>query len=454
VEGLIVRLQRFCIGIVLVSLLCSLSVQTGTAYSSIKTFDTSIVEWPVKIISSSDGGFAIAGTTYNRRYDFLLIKTDEYGRMNWIHTYGGEHSEFCNSFTECADGGFALVGRIPSSSDDSAWIVRTNSYGVHLWNLTIFEDEDTDSPELLDIIELPSGEIFAAGHIRNRLLNHTDAWLVNIDANGTLKWSKTYGEIYQHQLCKSLILCHNGDLLMAGDTANSVDNLKDFWMIRINSSGVLIWQKTYNRVGNEDFSSVIETYDGGFALTGVWEKDWYWSESERMFLLRTDSTGNLMWNRTYSGSEVDIGSNEVRQHESTTGRDMVECDDRGFAIVGATRIFANYFPKNIWLLRTDELGNPKWNYTIERNWRDSPVSMVKRENTGFAIVAGTRESDTLSEYDSEHDILLAILEDETPYTPPTTTTTPSSNGILPQAIMVAGASAVVLVILYYRYKRR
>ena len=81
-------------------------------------------------------------------------------------------------------------------------------------------------------------------------------------------------------------------------------------------------------------------------------------------------------------------------------------------MVGSTGAFVNDFTRDIWLLRTDEMGNPRWNYSIERDWRDHPVSMVKRENTDFAIVAETRESYTLSEYDSEHEILFVILEDE------------------------------------------
>ena len=269
-EGSTIKLQRNCVVIVVAVLLWSLSVQTSTAYWFTKTFDISNSEWPAKIITTSDGGFAIAGSVDIRERDFLLIKTDQYGRMNWIHTYGTDDREYGYGLTECAVGGFVLVGQI---LHDKAWIVRTDSYGAPLWNLTIFE-EDTSTAKLLDVIELPSGDLLAAGYIRSQLLNYTNAWLVNIDANGTLKWSKTFANSSQHQLFESIILCQNGDLLMAGDTANPSDNLQNLLMIRTTSSGDLIFSKTFNFVGNEDFWSAIETYDGGFVLTGSRDREW------------------------------------------------------------------------------------------------------------------------------------------------------------------------------------
>jgi hypothetical protein len=449
-EGYMIKFQGFCIVTILAILVSSSLVQTGAAVST-KVFDLSYADTPAKIISCSDGGFAIAGTALIKSSDFLLIRTDQYGRMNWIHVYGGQGGEVCNSLAECADGGFVLVGQMLSISEESAWIIRVSSNGVPLWNLTIPKDEDTSSAELLDVIELPSGEIFAAGDIRSRQLNHTDAWLMDIDANGTLKWSKTYGQEYQHQICKSLILCQNGDVLMAGDTANDANNLEDFWMLRITSAGFPLWQRTFNRVGNENFDSVIETHNGGFALAGYWARSWWESETERMFLLRTDSAGNFMWNRTYSGSKVHPDPDNSPRPEQTRGADVVECADEGFAVVGSTNSFAINF-SNIWLVRTDSNGNPIWNNTLERNWFDYPVSMAKRENTSFAIIAETRENIT----SMESDILLTFLSDEAPYSLSTTTSTLSSNGFVAQAlaVLVTGTGAAVLVILCYRYKRK
>lgn len=446
---MIIRLQGLCAGIVLVALLCSLFSQTGTAYHPAGTFSISHIEWPVEIIPCGNGGFAIAGTAFIAHYCFLLIKTDRFGGLDWIHTYRTDEHALCNGLTGCADGGFVLVGQL---LHDRGWIVRTDSYGATLWNLTVTE-EDTSEAELTDVIELSNGNVLAAGFIRSTLLNHTDAWLVNVDENGTVIWSKTYGKEYQHQLCKSLILCDNGDLLLVGDTANSAYGLQDFWMLRTTGSGTRLWQKTFHLAGNEDFHSAIETYDGGFVLTGSWEDGWIGHWDLRMFLLRTDSMGNLMWNRTYSGSKEHVGVNEFHSAEITAGRDVVECGDKGFAILGATNSFANYFPKNIWLVRTDEYGSPIWNYTMTTDSSDSPVSMTRLGNTSFAVVAETRES--LISY--EHDIFFTTLYDEAPYTPSTTTTTQGTHDILMEAAVVIGgigAGAVFALVIYHIYKRR
>ncbi len=444
-EGLDIYSRRIGVILAIVVLLCSLSISTSTAYNSVDTFDTSRLEWPNKIITCSDGGFAIAGDTNIRGYDFLLIKTDRYGRMNWIHTYGAENNEFALGLTECEDGGFVLVGYIQHGK---GWIVRTDSNGALLWNLTITE-ENTSSAYLQDVIEMPNGDISAAGYIRSELLNYTTSWLVNIDANGTLKSSMTYGNTSQHQLCKSLILCQNGDLLMVGDTANNGYNLQNIFMIRTNSSGDPIWQRTFNQRGNEDFGSAIETHSGGFAITGAWDDGQNWQYT--MFLLKTDSSGNLMWNMTYNGSGVYLDPEDHLSDESTAGRDVIECENNGFAILGATNSYANYFPNNIWFVRTDENGIPSWNYTLVREYSDSPSSMAKRDDGHFAVVASTRENMISSEYD----ILLVTLNDEAPYTSSTTTSTQEPDVAFQNITIIIGTgTSIVIVVAIFRYRTK
>ena len=238
--------------------------------------------------------------------------------------------------------------------------------------------------------------------------------------------------------------------MLLGDTANNGNNLQNFWMIRVSDSGSLIWQKTFERQGNEYFRSAIETHDGGFVLTGMWDGASSWNY--RMFLLRTDSGGNIIWNRTYSESTVDIGPDEDRTGEMTAGVDVLECEDNGFVVAGATNSFANYFPNNIWIVRTDEDGNSLWNVTRESDYSDNPESMAKSRSGELVIVASTRESVTSSDYD----ILLAFAENDAPVIQ-TTTSTPqgnSTNAILSTLAIVAGGLGIMsLIVLYIRRKK-
>ena len=431
--------------LVIAILFLSGTVQTISGYSYSRTINIARIELPKDLVACRDGGFAIVSSTYMRSYDFVLIKTDSGGYLEWLHTYGTHSSEYVEALAECSDGGFLLGGRI---EHDNPWIVRTDADGKQLWNQSV-NPINTDNLKLLDIKELPSGEILVAGSHRDGEANHTDAWLAKLRTNGTLLWSETYGNISQHQICKSLILCQNGDFMLLGDTANNGYNLQNLWMLRMTDSGQVIWQKTFIKDGNEAFSAATEASSGGFAITGTWDDGWNWEY--RMFLLRINSSGTLMWNKNYTGSEQHLDPGEPVRDEATAGRDVIECDDHGFVILGATNSFDSFFPKNIWVVRTNEFGVPLWINTVKRDSSESPKSIAKRtQYEDFIVLSHTRESVISNEYD----ILLTFIDDEAPDTPTTTTTTELNEIYALTIAGVVSAGAIAVIVLYfYRVKR-
>ncbi|MFW9845018.1 MAG: hypothetical protein ACFFEV_10615, partial [Candidatus Thorarchaeota archaeon] len=360
---------------------------------------------------------------------------------DWLHTYGTNSHEYLEAIAECSDGGFLLGGRIEHSYP---WIVRTDVDGKQLWNQSL-DPDDTDYVELYDIKELQSGEIIVAGVHRSQEANYTQAWLAKLDTNGTVMWSKIFSDITQHQICKSLILCQNGDFLLLGDTANSGYNLQNLWMLRTTDAGHIIWQKTFIKEGNEEFWAATETYEGGIVITGSLST--YGSSGYTMSLLKTNSSGSLLWNKTYSGNEAQIDVDEHISGISTDGRDVIECDDNGLALVGRV---SGSNKANIWLIRTDEFGTHLWNKTVHRSIVDSPVAIaIRQQYEDFIVLSETRE-DTVS---SEPDILLTFIDDEAPITPTTTTTTTTTgNGqfdvVVFAGIISAAAMFVIVLILY------
>ncbi|MHA1615026.1 MAG: hypothetical protein ACTSYJ_09290 [Candidatus Thorarchaeota archaeon] len=431
--------------LVIAILFLSGTVQTISGYSYSRTFDLSNYDLPRDLVVCNDGGFAIAGSTFIEGHDYLLLKTDSSGRLDWIHTYGTGSHEYVKSLAECSDGGFLILGY---RGHGNPWIVRTDSYGRQLWNQTVHHENGVYDT-LNDIKELPNGDLIAAGSVRETGLNYTSAWLVKLDNNGSLMWSRTFSNVSQHQICKSLILCQNGDFMLLGDTANNGYNLQNLWMLRMTDSGQVIWQKTFIKDGNEAFSAATEASSGGFAITGTWDDGWNWEY--RMFLLRINSSGTLMWNKNYTGSEQHLDPGEPVHDEATAGRDVIECDDHGFVILGATNSFDSFFPKNIWVVRTNEFGVPLWINTVKRDSSESPKSIAKRtQYEDFIVLSHTRESVISNEYD----ILLTFIDDEAPDTPTTTTTTELNEIYALTIAGVVSAGAIAVIVLYfYRVKR-
>jgi len=100
-----------------------------------QTYGGTRYDYASSVVQTSDGGYALAGTTYSFGHgnnDFWLVKTDGSGNMEWTRFYGGEEHETAYSLVETPDGGFALAGNIDDyvTGDTDAWLVRTSAQGV------------------------------------------------------------------------------------------------------------------------------------------------------------------------------------------------------------------------------------------------------------------------------------------------------------------------------------
>jgi hypothetical protein len=124
------------------------------------------------------------------------------------------------------------------------------------------------------------------------------------------------------------------------------------------------WSKTY---GGPDYDlgySVVQTADGGYALTG--ETRSYGTGSYDIWLVKTNANGNMQWAKTYGGTHIDAGHS------------LVQTPDAGFAIACWS---------DFWLVKTDSMGNMQWNMGSGSAW-----SIVKTDDSGLAV-AGDRNHD-------------------------------------------------------------
>jgi hypothetical protein len=187
---------------------------------------------------SSDGGYILFGTTFSfgaGDADFLLIKTDPSGNIQWSKTYGGTIEERGFSFHQTPDGGYVLVG-------------STYSFGI-------------------------GGDIL----------------LIKTDANGNIQWSKIYGGS-DYDWPYSLDRIADGGYILAGPT-HSFSTSADIFLIKMDENGNVVWSKTYGGAGFDWAFSVKTTSDGGYAVAG-WTTS-YGAGSTDVFLVKTDGNGNI-----------------------------------------------------------------------------------------------------------------------------------------------------------------
>jgi len=154
-------------------------------------------------------------------------------------------------------------------------------------------------------------------------------------------WAKTFGGS-DNDFGNCVRQTSDGGFIIAGSTASSGAGNRDAWLIRTDSSGNALWSKTIGGTEMEEAYSVWQNRDGGFILTGQIRSTP--ADSIDILLARTDSSGNLMWVKTYGGPG------------SQVGRSVQQNSDGGFIVAGSKTLDSAHHSEAL-LLLTDSSGN-------------------------------------------------------------------------------------------------
>ncbi|MCD4774465.1 MAG: T9SS type A sorting domain-containing protein [Candidatus Aegiribacteria sp.] len=234
-----------------------------------KTYGGSLKDEGETVVITEDQGFAIAGYTYSYGAgdkDFYLIRTDSSGDTLWTKTYGGSGDDLAWSVAAVPGGGFIVAGRTASSGAGSwdVWLVRTNADGDMLWNKT-FGGGGWDSA--LEVQCTADSGFIVNGYTMSSGAGQTDYYMLKIDASGNLLWSRTYGgSNYDNGTCIEQL--PDGGYLLGGYTKSFGDTNGDFWIIRTDANGDSLWSQIYGGSGTEQLNGMDLTFDGGYVLAG------------------------------------------------------------------------------------------------------------------------------------------------------------------------------------------
>ena len=285
----------------------------GTAdFWIIKTNNLGVIEWE-NTIGGSDGeqattmantldnGFIVGGdstspVSYDKSencrglQDYWVVKLDNTGAIIWDRTYGGSGNDLLSSIVPVVDGGYLLAGRSNSNisgdkTEDSKgfhdyWLIKIDAAGNQLWQKTI---GGSGFEYLSKTVQTSDSGFFLAGYSDSLISGDktapnkggNDYWVIKIDSNGIIEWQQTYGgsdydALFSAQQCidGGYILSGNSSSNISGDKTEPSNGGNDAWLIKINSSGVILWQRTIGGNGTDGFNSVSQTIDGGYFFSG------------------------------------------------------------------------------------------------------------------------------------------------------------------------------------------
>lgn len=289
----------------------------------------------------------------------IACSLQAYGQVDvvWNQTMGGSASDNLTTMTRTADGGYLLGGY----SDSNASGEKT-------------EDSRRD---------LEMGSPYS-----------TDYWVVKTDAGGKKEWDRTFGG-YDRDYLNQVLPTPDGGYLLAGlswsevsgDRTAASNGRSDYWLVKIDASGNKVWDKAYGGSGDDDFTTAIVTTDGNFLLGGFSNSDASETKSEDargdrdFWVLKIDTEGNILWDKTYGGSSAD----ELHAISLAPGGGFL-LGGRSMSPVSGEKTEAargEWF--DYWVVRIDEAGNKHWDRTLGGDNNDVLYAITPSADGGFLL---------------------------------------------------------------------
>lgn len=316
----------------------------------------------------SDGGYAITGTdglAFERKT--LLIKTNSAGEEEWIKEISLAQyvSTECKTILQTVDNGYILGGFTQDNPPQSdALLLRTDNLGNLLWFRTYDVDEDD---WFRHVSATSDGGYIIAGASGIYLVGGLDVFLVKTDSEGITEWRLVYGGSLNDSAF-GVIQTADGGYAVAGGTESYGAGWVDGWLIKVDANGSVEWDQTFGGTDFDRFLDLVQTPDGGFLICGY---SFSYGFGNQMWLVKTDSSGELEWHQTYGLDGAESASS------------ILLLPDGGCVLAGNSTSFGD--EPDIWLVKTDSLGNIDWDAVFSTPDSDIGKCVVHASDGGFVI---------------------------------------------------------------------
>ena len=278
-----------------------------------------------------NGSFVLGGASFSiTSQDFMIKKEDANSATLWTKVYGGSGGELLRDMAATNDGGYIMLGVSNSNDGDvgfhyggqfneDIWALKLDSSGNKVWSTII---GGTGDENVHCVVPTQNGGCYIVGYTQSSdhdcISNHglNDVLVVRLDSAGNKVWTKCFGGTASDGIQKGWAVDNGkGGIVFATTTRSSDGNVTshigaaDFWVVNIDSTGVILWDKCYGSTGYESASSICIAddhtiwvagesgaqggqVDTGYGLTDAW-------------IIHTDSVGNLLSAKVLGASDLD-----------------------------------------------------------------------------------------------------------------------------------------------------
>lgn len=341
----------------------------GSAVTWNKTFGGSDDDESYCVEQTNDDGYILAGYTTSdtaRHCHACIIRLDRKGAIVWEKTYGQGSARCVDQTT---DGGFVVAG-----SRGGSWLMRIDSLGNKMWDVKC----GGTTPH--SVQQTDDGGYILAGYHNYIIPGYVmmNILLKKLDTVGMREWNAgpQLGEDYSEAF--SVRQTSDGGYVVVGRSRPSSSDVpaNDVWVAKCNRQGEETWTNKYGGDRTDEGYSGEETSDGGYIIVG--STDSFGAGKTDVWLMKLDSSGEPVWQKTFGGAERDVGYS------------VEQTRDGGYVVAATTWSFGAG-GADAWLIKIDNQGNKLWDHAFGGSEHDRAKSVRETSDGGY-IAAGFTES--------------------------------------------------------------
>ena len=376
------------------------------------------------IQQTSDSGYIAVGSTgsndgdvsgYHNKYDVWVVKLNSTGMLQWQITLGGSSNDYANSVQQTKDGGYIVAGYSGSNDGDlsenhggyDAWITKLDSAGKIQWEKSF---GGTENDYVYAIQQTDDGGYIFAGNSMSKdgdvTGNHGsfDYWIVKLDSKGIMQWQKSLGG-KGFEEARSIKQTSDGGYIIAGFSVSKDGDVtgnhgeQDFWVVKLNSSGNLQWQKSLggsskdNKSSNgEDYAySVQQTKDGGYIVAGYsgsndGDATENHGKNHDFWVVKLNSSGVLQWQKSLGGTLNDAAYS------------IQQTKDGRYIVAGVTEsndgdVIGKHDDGDFWIINLNSEGNINWQKCLGGHGLEEVRSIQQTLDGGYIVAGYTYSND-------------------------------------------------------------
>ena len=317
----------------------------------------------------------ITKTTLNLLIVILAFPVMANSQSLFQRTYGGFALDWANSLQQTPDSGYIVLGTTASfgAGLKDFYLLKLSKTGDTIWTKTY--GGSTGDDEGKSVVQTADGGYMIAGTTFSFGAGSSDFYIIKTDGAGSVIWSKTYGGV-NAEVCNQLKLCSDNGFLMAGYTSSYGLGTRNNYLIRTNEFGDTLWTKSFHKNNNEQADAVQQTSDGGFVLAGFTAIA---GMQQDAYLVKTDAAGNIMWAKNYGGALNDLVHS------------VIQTADGGFCLAGRSDSYG-VGASDVYVVRTDANGDTLWSRSYGDVNEDDANSIMQTPDGGFVITGITRKT--------------------------------------------------------------